>query len=113
MPHHEEINDLTLEKMRIQDRIHALEMKIQEYILSNKATCGVCQKTNETIQELLVRHDKLLMGTNENPGIATRVDRLEQTEKGKITNFSLLWATISAVIAKLLYDLFTHKNLNN
>lgn len=68
-------SDLTLEKLKIHERLASLEARQQ------------------AADEILNEIRECLVG-NGNPGMKTRIDRLEQTEKGRKFQFNTLWTAM-------------------
>jgi len=91
--------DHTLEKLRIHDRLRLVELSLTELVTSNKQTVKVHS-------ELIEHHDKMLMGTNSSPGLKTKVDRLEQSEKSRQSHIKAMWVVVTTLIGKFVYDLF-------
>ena len=105
--------DFKLEKMRVHERlgdverevkvladevVRPLELRITEFI----AVCKERDKRTEDVHArmcgMIERHDKLLMGSNSNPGMKTRVDRLEQTEKARQNHIKLIWTAVVTLV---------------
>lgn len=100
-------NDLTLEKLKIDDRLREVEKQmatITATIVSEKG--NLTNAINEITTEL--KHFRyVVIEGNGKPAYATRIDRLEQIEVNKKYHFSAIWSAIIALIGKLFYDWFT------
>jgi hypothetical protein len=59
------------------------------------------------LQRIVARHDRILLGTDEAPGLAVKVDRLEQSETRRVWHVRALWSAVMALLAKLLGEHLT------
>ena len=58
------------------------------------------------VNTLLERYDLIIFG-NSSPGLKTRLDRIEEKERIRQWNLRALWATLLALLSKIIYDLFS------
>jgi hypothetical protein len=57
------------------------------------------ERTEEQVKEVL----HLLRG-NGQPGLVTRVDRLEQTKESQRRHFWIIWAAVVGLVGKFLWE---------
>ena len=57
-------------------------------------------------QRLLTRHDELLNGFQDKPGLVVKVDRLENIESTRRWHLRALWVAIVGGVAKAVFDTF-------
>ena len=91
-----EQNDLTLEKIRVAERLTALEIVIKE--LSEKIS---------NAESLFISHiaeDRRMFHGNGGTGIMTRLDRIEQREKGREWTIRAIVVAILGVFGKMFSD---------
>jgi Uri superfamily endonuclease len=87
------MDDLTLEKLKIVERLDTINTAVITFTESHRQ-----------IRELLYKHDSTLYGDgNGNKGMAVRVDRLEQDFENRKWHIRMLWSAIVAAIAKILH----------
>src|SRR5947207_2547385 len=116
----DETNDLSIEKLKLNDRIHSLELEftkqsseirgqVNRVVSHLDSEIGTFERftasnhrTIEKIQEVLDHYDLILRGDNDTPGIISRVGILESIEKDRKKNYWLMWGAIWALIANFL-----------
>lgn len=96
-------NELTLEKLRISERLTTLETIIKNDRVNQS-------RILTDMEEIIKRHDKTLHGAYGNNGLTTKVKVLEEKDKTRKWHLSFLWAGMSAALGKFLIDLFHIKN---
>ena len=92
--------DLYLEKMKIAERLQALETTL----VSHTAQMSLWTKKTE---DLLNKHSEEIWG-NGKPGLKTEVDRLIQVEEGRKWLFRVVVGAIAGLLAKAGFDIFKH-----
>lgn len=95
---------LTLEKLRIDERLQGVEKQLEVLIQLKETEHESLSKSMERILALVEKHEKMLFG-NGHPGLNVRVDRVEKAEEGRVWTMRLIWTSIAALAAKILYDL--------
>jgi len=58
---------------------------------------------------LVQKHDDVIQGKNNSPGLKTKIDRLEQSEKKRAWHFRTIWGAMVGVVMKVFYDTFGPK----
>jgi|SRR5438046_4451910 len=103
---------LSLEKLKINERLQSLELsnaRIISHLESEKGTweryTTALYKIIDHLKETTDEHEKILY---KEPGILIKLDRLEQSNKEKSTNIRMIWGALTGFIAKIVYDLFRH-----
>lgn len=96
-----QVNDeLYLEKLKIAERLQAVENVLISYTTESKAW-------REHSQKLLDDHSKEIWGSGEkDPGLKTKTDRLVQIEENRKWILRTLYATVVGLLAKTGWDGF-------
>ena len=70
----------------------------------------------EGLDEMIHRHDRILMGNNGDPGLKSKIELLEEHKKqwdigenNRRLNVRALWTAVLSVVAKTFYDLYKGK----
>ena len=107
--------DLSLEKLKINERLGQVEIQTARIVSHLESERGTYERYTVSIHEnikrledMIRRHDDLMIGGDKNTGLMTRLDRIEQTIKSWDWNLKAIWTAIIGIVAKALYDLF-HK----
>lgn len=105
-------SEFSLEKLKINDRLHAVELQVARLVSHMESEIGTFTRLQETanenfrvLREILNRHDKLFFGDG-TPGILMKTDRLEQLEESRKWHFGAIWAGIIGIVTKIFYDIF-------
>jgi len=80
------------------DRIRSVETTLTKL-------CVTMESVDANQTKLLEKHDKTLYG-NGKTGLDTRVDRIEQVEKGRKWNLRVVWGAIVGLCGRIAYDVF-------
>lgn len=110
-------DDLSLEKLKINERLHNVELQVARLVAHMESEVGTFQRIQSRVDEnfnrimqVIERHDKLLFGNGNPPGLLTKMDRIEQTEEDRKWHFRAIWGSVAAVAAKLAYDMFARRS---
>jgi hypothetical protein len=76
------------------DRLGAIETNLKLLTQEFRAN-------NAQLQRIVTRHDRILLGVDEAPGLALKVDRLEQSETRRVWHVRALWSAVMALLARL------------
>lgn len=101
--------DFNLEKLKIHERLKDVELQIGRLVAHVESEQRSFSEIRGTIREGFDRLNRIFFGIDGSIGILTKIDRQEQLEEGRKWHFRMLWATIVAMGAKILHDLFTSK----
>ena len=95
------MDDLTLEKIRVAERLQSLEDSVKHLDDNMGLMIG-------EVRNYAIKHDAVLYGRNGEAGVITRVDRLEQSEVSRKIQAKAIWGGIitvgSTLIGKILHD---------
>ena len=92
-------NELTLEKLKIHERLASIETLIREM--------SVQLKNSESLVMSHIADDrKMFYGNGGNLGLVTRLDRVEQTEKTRQWTLRAVVVAVLGVFVKMVSDLF-------
>ncbi len=94
---------LTLEKLRIDERLQSVEKQLEVLIKIKESEHENFLKSMERLMTLVEKHEKMIFG-NGTPGMNVRVDRIEKSEERRGWTMRLIWSSIAALTAKILYD---------
>lgn len=107
--------EFTIEKLKLNERLQNVEIQMARLVAhmeSERGTMERIEKHNsdmfDRMMQLLNRHDELFFGDND-PGMLTRFDRLEQSEENRKWHLRIIWAALISMASKVLYDIFTHR----
>lgn len=111
---------LSLEKLRINERLKELEISTQDLKISNariishlesergtyKRYTDTFALTVERMNKMLEKHEEIFHG-NGKVGILTRIDRVEQIESQRSWHIRAIWTALISVIMKAFYSMIT------
>ena len=86
------LNDHTLEKLKISERLGKVEITMA--------------KIEGSLITMVDNHDRTLYGNNGQPGLKIHVDRINEKEKSRTWTFRAMWTAITALTAKALMNTF-------
>lgn len=94
------MDDLYLEKMKISERLQAVENTILMHTTEMKSW-------REQAQKLLDKHSEEIWGKDEiSPGLKTNMDRLKQTEIRRNWYLGVIVTAVTGLLAKAGFDAF-------
>ncbi len=99
----------TLEKVKIHDRLHKVEIQLAELNTNVKNHVEMDTQIHEDLKSMFQAHRDLMFGNGDSIGLKTKIDRIEQTEKNRSINMKIIWASITGLAGKIIYDLFSGK----
>ena len=91
-------NDLTLEKLKIHERLASIETLIKEM--------SVQLKNSESLVMSHIAEDRKMFYGNGGLGLVTRLDRVEQNEKTRQWTLRAVVVAVLGVFVKMVSDLF-------
>lgn len=98
-------DDLSLEKLKIAERLSALEISFKEDLVEKRM---VREKLTEAILTLTTttkKLDEILRGDGENnTGVVSRLRSLEDAEKKRASHINVVWASIIGLACKSIWD---------
>jgi hypothetical protein len=104
-------HDAVLHECRVRfERLDRTETAAQELEVMFRAHMTEMQSSIKHLEQMITRHDRLLLGGNGQIGLDKRTDRLEQSQKSSVVQQRSLWTTVGGMLAgfigKVLYDVF-------
>lgn len=109
-----ENEDLTLEKLRISERLKGLETLINAYIELRREEKLAQQETFHRIEKHLEKLDNILIGNTIDGtlGIIGRLTKIEDQLKEQKENGKIAKTALFGIIIKFIWDFFTHTKWN-
>jgi len=101
------MSDLSLEKLKIVDRLQATETAIALSTEATKTLTSQFKETMERMEQILNKHDDELYGREDRAGIKISVDRLIQTERSRTWLLRVIVTAIIGLVSKLGVDIFS------
>jgi len=86
----------------ITDRLKEVETGLTSLVVITK-------ECNKNVNRMLEKHENIIQGEGGNPGLKTKIDRLEQSEKKRAWHFRTIWGGMVAMVMKVVYDMFGTK----
>lgn len=103
---------LSLEKLKINERLHNVELQVARLVSHMESEQGTFARIQAGVDEnfrrltlIIDRHDKIIFGDG-TPGMVTKQDRLEQAENTRRWHFGVIWAGIVGLLLKMIHDIF-------
>ena len=94
------MNDLTLEKLKIAERLNALEIRLAEFNTTFKAHTDQDMLVQRRVMDMVKTHQKTLYGSNGTPGLRIDMERVKEKEKGRDR---MLWIVVAAVVGLIIH----------
>lgn len=105
-------SNFTIEKLRLNERLQAVELQIARLIAhmesEQETFIRIETRQNENMDRLLKildRHDLILVGDGKTLGITMRLDRIEQIGEMRKSHFMILWLAVTTAFATAFADL--------
>lgn len=96
-------DDLTLEKLRIHDRLSSLEVKMAELLTGKESEHRMMQETCDRLATLVTSHERLLRG-NGGVGLMVRVHDVEKFQRILVWLGAAILIPILGVFGISLYE---------
>jgi len=93
---------------KIEDRLRSLELQTQKNSTHIEAEVGNLIKLTVEIRDLIKHHETLFFGNNGNPGLVTRLDRLEQADSSRRWGLRAVITLLIGLIVKALWEVILH-----
>jgi hypothetical protein len=101
--------EFTLEKLKISDRLAAVEQIQVKFIERFDAHIEQDKLMMDRIMKILENHDQLMLGVNGTPGIKIDIDRLKQRDSMRTVMYGAIWVALIGLITKAIWSSLTLK----
>lgn len=105
------MSDLNLEKMKIDDRLHSVELQTARLVAHLESESGTLKRFHQDIvssvqslNEIIKKHDKIIMG-DDGIGLVVKIDRLEKIEEDRKWTIRVIGSSVLAILTKIVFDI--------
>lgn len=100
------MSDLTLEKLKISDRLIAVEKSVIRFEEIFKAHLTHDELLQKQMVSMIKTHEEIMMGKDGKPGLIIAIDRLNQSEKRRDWTVKAIMVATIGLIVKAVAGIF-------
>lgn len=101
-------NELSLEKLRISERLGKVEAHMEGMSEKMQSFINVQNKTSVDLQAMLEKHDDEIYGEKDFPGLKQSVRGLKESDAKREWHTRALFGGVLSLAGKFIYDFFHH-----
>lgn len=102
-------HELTLEKLKISERLHEVEISLTKFVEKFEAHIEKDQLILDRVSKIVEKHDDTLYGRNGSDGMKVDIDRLKQKEIMRNWFYAAVGISIIGLVVRAVWEIITHQ----